>query len=277
LIERYAPVSKDGQNIVSGKEHRVVKPSEGCNCCDFGLRDKLLRAKDKPIQGDGTADPRKLPKFYRDWSRIAWQEMLKGLLPEQDTAEIDEFSEDRFTTAVILGLLRHQPFGFRSKDFGEVVETRSLIDWVDHLVEPDNWQKLGGRGIVVPNRWIQLRSCLLWFKTSGHGATLDQVLVAARWELFASTPALGLSEMGFRCWAALCRKYGLGEPDDEKTRPGGQRAVIFTTEFLRQVRSGEGCVDGMTENHHAGAHAPAREKNCVIPSTVEQKPEGQTT
>ena len=214
--ERLQPRFRRGQAIFSEALGREVKPAEGCFAPDRLLVKKLATAKDAPKNGDGDVDPKRLPKFYREWSRSAWQEMLNGLPEEADGDEVVESAEEDFRRAVAAGLHEQVTLGRE----GEDPERRSLIDWAERFAKVGPWKKV--------------RSYLLWCKRQNEG---DPACVAVRVELFGQVRRAGLADMKHRKFAALCERYGIGNADDE-TRPCGNRVVVLAPDFLAELRAG---------------------------------------
>jgi hypothetical protein len=221
LRDRYRPSFRRGMSIYS-ETAREVRPAEGCFAPDKVLVAKLAAATDCPRDGSGNPDLKRVPKFYREWVRSAWRQLLTELPEEPDTAEVVESAEEEFRRAVTDGLIEEATFGEK----GEEPERRSLIDWAAR------WAK--------PGPWKRVRSKLLWCKRDAEGGPPR---VAVRVELFGRVRRAGLSEMTHRTFAALCLLYGVGRVEDDQgegQRAGGQRVVVLTPEFVAEVLRGPG-------------------------------------
>lgn len=241
--ERLKPKFRRGQAVFSETLGREVKPSEGCFAPDRMLVNKLAHATDAPKDTNGAVDPKRLPKFYRDWARSAWAELLNGLEEEADTSEVVGSAEEEFRRAVASGLHEQVTLGREDAD----PERRSFIDWADRFAKP--------------GRWSQVRSYLIWCRRDGETAPAS---IAVRVELFGRVRLAGLAEMSHRRFAALAALYGVGRADE--CRAGGQRCVELTREFLAEVRRGPGGeVDGVTMTEVAGARVRETSVNSSTP------------
>jgi hypothetical protein len=224
IRERYRPKFRKGQGIYSEALGREVKPTEGCFAPDRTLVGKLATARDAPKDSNGEVDPKRIPKFYRDWARSAWAEVLNGLQEEEDVAEVVQTAEEAFRRAVAVGL--HEQATLGRED--EAPERRSLIDWAVRFARPGPWKKI--------------RSYLIWCRRETE---TSPAAVAVRVELFGRVRLSGLSDMSHRTFAALCALYGIGRT--EECRAGGQRCVELTPEFLADVRMApDGAIDELT-------------------------------
>ena len=208
--DRLQPKFRRGSAVFSEALGREVKPSEGCFAPDRTLVNKLVNATDAPRDGNGAADPKRLPKFYRDWTRSAWQEMLNGLPDEPELAEVVPSAEEDFRRNVAAALHDQVTLGRE----GEEPERRSLIDWAYQFAKPGPWK--------------QIRSYLLWCRKEANGL----VSVAVRSEMFGQVRARDLAGLGHRKFADLAQLYGVGVAD----RAGGQRVVVLTAAFLAELR-----------------------------------------
>jgi hypothetical protein len=206
---RLQPRFRRGSSVYSEALGREVKPAEGCFAPDRVLVNKLVNATDAPRDGNGVPDPKRLPKFYRDWVRCAWQELLTGLPEEVETAEVIAGAEEEFRRMVAAALYDQVTLGRE----GEEPERRSLIDWA--------------RRFAKPGPWKQVRSYLLWCRLADDGC----LSVAVRSDLFAQVRARELGVTGHRQFVALAQLYGVGAAD----RAGGQRVVVLAGEFLAEL------------------------------------------
>jgi hypothetical protein len=213
FLERLRPRFKRGRAVFSESLGREVRPEEGCFAPDRVLVDKLMNAGDVPKDGDGDPDRKRVPKFYREWVRPAWQEMLNGLDEEAECHEVIASAADEFRRAVTAGLHEQVTLGREGQD----PQRYSLIDWAVKFAK------------VSP--WKQVRSYLIWCRKDSEGGPGR---VAVRVELFGQIRRAGLADMSHRAFAALCELYGIGQKD----RAGGQRVVELTQDFLAEVREG---------------------------------------
>jgi hypothetical protein len=215
--ERLKPVFKRGTAVFSEALGREVKPAEGCYAPDRQLVNKLANATDAPRDNNGEPDPRRIPKFYRDWARSSWQEMLNGLVEEAATAEVVPCAEEEFRRAVTAALHEQVTLGRE----GEEPERRSLLNWCDLWAG-----KLG-----APGTWQSIRSYLIWCRRVNATAPVE---IALRCDLFSQVRSRELAALGHRKFAALAELYGIGIAD----RAGGQRVVVLAAGFLTDVRQG---------------------------------------
>lgn len=218
--ERLKPCFRRGQSVFSDALGRQVNAAEGCFAPDRVLIRKLADARDAPKDGNGVVDPKRLPKFYREWARCAWQEMLTALPEEAESAEVVATAEEEFRRAVTAGLHEQVTLGREGHD----PERYSLIDWAFRFARVGDWR--------------QVRSYLIWCKREKEDGP---VCVAVRVELFGQVRSAGLAGMSHRTFVALCHNYGIGEGD----RAGGHRVVVLAPEFLAVVRQGA-CGDALT-------------------------------
>jgi hypothetical protein len=213
------PRFKRGSAVFSETLGREIKPAEGCFAPDRELVNRLANATDVPKDSNGEPDPKRIPKFYRDWARSAWQQMLKDLLEEAQVPDVVTTAEEEFRRTVANAL--HEQVTLGRDDEDKPPRRESLIDWCCAFAKP--------------GRWRSIRSYLIWCRRGGNNA----VEVAVRVELFNQVRARELATLGHRKFAALCELYCVGSAD----RAGGQRAVVLTPEFLAELREGPNLTD----------------------------------
>lgn len=227
LMERYRPCFRRGTAIYSETLKRDVKVAEGTFATDRALVTKLLAATDAPKDTNGNADPRRIPKFYRDWVRSAWQEILNSLPEEAETAEVVVSAEEEFRREVAAAMLTLLTFGWKGKD----PQRRSVIGWCVAFAKPGNWQSM--------------RDHMFWCR---KGSDRGLVEVAIRVEFFGlkEIGRPNLAGLGHRKFADMAEKYGVGLAGDH--RAGGKRVVVLTPEFISGLlEAPEGAEDILTE------------------------------
>lgn len=224
----YQPTFRRGNCLFSGALGREVKPGEACFAPGMELIERLTEASDSPRTENG---PRRnaIPAFFRVWSAVAWNDLLRGLPDEEEAGEIDRVAGEEFCTELARAMKRQVTLGVVSQKGDERRELRSLIGWCQVFAKG--------------NLWGSVRNYQCWMRLApGTG----QLAVAIRVELFSQIGCPEpLGSMTYRRFAALCEQYGVGRRI--KVSGGEERAVELTPEFVADLLSAPALADGRTE------------------------------
>lgn len=228
---RYKPVFRRGTAIRCADGSDVAM-SEACALPDFSLIDQLATAKDAPQFKGGVVNRDALPKFFRDWAKVAWGQLLKETLDEDgaESGAARAAAGEEFCRLVRYALLSEVVLGEVITDRVVAAETqtrverRSLIDWCQRFAKP--------------GRWKSIRSKKCWCKIVLHAGGEIELKVAIRHELFAQLKAdRRLTELTSNKFSRRAERYGIGKPGGQDDRPGGERAFVLDRQFVSDLLS----------------------------------------
>src|SRR5262249_46987524 len=103
---RYDPTFRTGTSLYSNLLGREVKMGEACCAPPIELVDLLLHAKDAP-RGKHGVERDAIPKFFWNWCKSAWRDLLDSLPVEDEGAEIAEGAAEDFRGKVAAAMLTH--------------------------------------------------------------------------------------------------------------------------------------------------------------------------
>jgi hypothetical protein len=225
--DRYRPTFRRG-NSIHAADGRDVPMNEATAVPDSGLITKLESASNAPHFKGGGLNRNALPAFFRNWSKVAWGDLLQELT-EEDEAELKAVGDvkEEFRRLIREAMLTEVTLAQTVKAGPTVVESRiehrSLIGWCQCFAK------------VGP--WRQIRSKLCWCKLVLLRGEEVVLKVAIRPELFAQIRAdkrlVGMSEGTFKRRA---ERYGVGTALEED-RPHGRRAVVLDDELVADLTS----------------------------------------
>lgn len=259
FVQEYEPTFRRGAHIYSNKHGREIPKSEICDAPPSLLIDSLLLAEDFPRDKDG---PKRgaVPSVFRNWSPLAWKDLMRSLPDEQESPEIAETAAEQFRGVVADALMTMEAFGYRHKNAErEETQRRSLVAWCNAWAVPSK-------------KWASVRSLALWCRRDEDG----QLRIALHQRLFGQIrrPA----PWTHRKFSSLAELYGIGKQAID--RPGGSRAVELDPAFIADLLAGpvDGAVDGSVDGsvctyaaENVSSTAPS-----TLPSTegVKRVPEG---
>jgi hypothetical protein len=212
----YGPTFRRGANVWSELQGRDVTRAEACAAPTSDLIPALLAATDFPRSKEGLPMRSAVPGQFRQWSFIAWADLLASLDDEADSPEIADKAAEQFKTRLADGLMHIESFSHRycsGKEEKHEVQRRSLIEWC-HL-------------FAKPGPWKGVRSLSLWCCLDDKG----QLRVAVHQRLFGQIRRGNLGPSTHRGFAQLCELYGAGSAG----RTSRARFVELSPEFLRDL------------------------------------------
>jgi putative DNA primase/helicase len=227
---RYDPAFKRG-GVVVCRDGSELPMNLACAGSDSDLIEALKGATDAPKYQGGTVKEGALPGFFRNWSRVSYGDLLKGLPDEDDApdaavAETKElfhrlirdamFSE--FTTTY-----KHRDPMTRLKE--DQTDRRSVIGWCKLLAK------------VGP--WKEIRSKQCWARLVDRGRGEVQLRVAIRHGLMAQVKAdRRLTELKPTTFFSRAERYGVGKKGGQGDRPHGHWALILDDKFVAELTAG---------------------------------------
>lgn len=223
--ERYRPVFRDGNAIVCA-DGELVPMVVAVSVPTSALLERLEMARDVPKDAEGRVKRQALPPFFAKWSKTAWGDLLAGL-PDEDGAELGAVAPVRetFRRLVREALLTQITMGDVIGSHGaNQIERRSLIEWCLKFAKPGPWRSI--------------RSYRCWCKCATEPDGELTLHVAIRHEVFAQLGAdRCLRSMGANTFGRRAQRYGVGA-SSRADRPGGQSAVVLSTDFVRELIAG---------------------------------------
>jgi hypothetical protein len=244
--DKYDPTFRDGTSLFSRTLGRPVKMAEACCAPGHDLAKKLEGAWDAPRSDNGVSR-NKIPRFFADWSKSAWIDLLDGLPVEEEGEEIDEAVAEKFRAKVAAALFTIVTLGSRhvkkGRDGNQEEETdvmrRSLLSWCCL------W--------AITDSWGSIRSYQLWTKRAkddrpeersradkdkdADGLDTRGLRIALRVELFGQLPgrAGDLAGMSQNKFGRLCEMYDVGTTAGGKAKAQGKRVVLLNPEFIESL------------------------------------------
>lgn len=220
--ERYRPAFRRGNTVVS-EDGTEVPMNIATAVPDSDLIDALGGAADAPeYKGGGTIRDR-LPGFFRNWAKVAWGDLVKGL-PDEDTADLGAVSPaaEEFRRLVRDALLTQVTLGdVIDRERVTQTERRSLIGWCQKFAKP--------------GRARSIRDYRVYCRIVDKGGGEIELRVGIRHDLFGQVKAdRRLIDMGPTRFARLCTKYGVSTSTADG-RMCGERAVILHPEFVADM------------------------------------------
>jgi hypothetical protein len=220
--QKYRPVFRRGTTIYSDVLRREVKQNEPCTAPGVELLRLLAAAVDAPRSETGVKQSA-LPKFFHNWARSAWVDLLDSLPDEEQAEEVNASAQVEFGDHVAGALLTFKSFGHDRKGEDKThVENRSLIDWCQL------WAREG--------RWQSVRGLCLWIRREEGGL----LYVALNARLFGQIGYRQLTGMTQERFAELAERYDIGQRLPRGQKAGGFRAVELLPEFLDDLLSQPG-------------------------------------
>jgi hypothetical protein len=221
----YDPVFKRGTVLHSRTLGRQVKMGEAISGAPAELLVQLAEAFDAPRERKGRLDRDALPRFFANWCKSAWVDLIRPLPEEEVCPEISDSAQEEFRARMKAAMHTLVSIGERTYENNKEVthvERRSLIDWCSR------WAR--------PGRWDSIRGHTLWVRREPIRDAGERLAIALRVELFHQIhfrPFASLTQNKFGRLAAL---YGVGE-DRANRKVNGVRATILTLEFIDELLS----------------------------------------
>jgi hypothetical protein len=259
----YDPAFRRGDRVWSRTMRAEIRRGEAlARAGDSTLMAALTaQALEMPRDDDGQARRGAPPKVYREWSPVAWADLLRLTPDEPVAAEVEPTAGTDFRRRLAGALTRIVTLGrahkgsSRDRDDGPEREARSLLHWCLLFARP------GG--------WAQVRSYFTWCRLEGNvGDPHEALRVAIRHELLGQLGLRDLEELGQDGLADLCERYDAGRRC--RAGRGGQRAIELEPSYLRGLLDTPGAREGDGDGD-SPTHAHARE-NTVTPSPEESSP-----
>jgi hypothetical protein len=218
----YRPVFRRGSSVVC-EDGRSVLAGEACAVPSSKLIEQLAKANDAPTYRGGGSNRNGLPGFFKNWSRVAWGDLLAEL-PDEDTAELGDNAPAReeFRRLVHEAMLTPVKHGDVIGHTGVTqTEVRSLIGWCRKWAEPGPW------------RDIRDKQC--WCKRRELPDGEMELVVAVRHGLFSQVAAdRRLRDMGANTFTRRCERYGVGT-STRQNRPHGFSAIVLGAGFVADL------------------------------------------
>jgi hypothetical protein len=270
LRKVYSPSFRRGDKVWSATLCAEVRRGEAlARVIDSPLIDLLVdKAEEMPRDEKGNPRRTAAPRVCRDWSPVAWADLLRET-PDEPEAEIDDAAEQDFRRRLaealtrIVTLARHREGarataprdGAAQREPEPEREARSIIHWCNLFARA--------------GPWAQVRSYFVWCRLVVSDPRQPPSLrVAIRPELLGQLGLRDLADLGQDRLADLCERYAVGQRC--RAGRGGQRAIELDPTWLAglleapQPAEGDGVTGDLTG-------AQARE-NGATPSPEESTP-----
>jgi hypothetical protein len=264
----YRPAFRRGDRLWSAALAGEVRRSEAlARCSDLPLIAALLQAQEVPRDERGEPRRTAVPRLYRDWSPVAWGELLRTLPDETDDGEIEPTAEEDFGGRLAAALKRQirlevpdrRPQAGSQQPRPDRPELRSLLHWCTLFARAGPWR--------------QIRSYDIWCRLEGDPRAVDRyacLRIAIRPELLRQLGLTDLAELGQRRLAERCEHYGYGA----RCRVGGPRggrAIELDPVWLLDLLTGP--ADDLPGDAETGeaTHTRVREE-CVTSSPEDISP-----